>query len=110
MSIELHRAATYYVLTNNDDSEPFIQEHKNSLVHSGVQDVDGTHRHQFANWFEKRLWQEKEGVAIHHQPMNRESYLDPLQSNMPLLNHLMIMKYKKLKRHALRLNLQIPKV
>ncbi|KAI5344268.1 hypothetical protein L3X38_012145 [Prunus dulcis] len=25
MSIELHRAATYYVLTNNDDSEPFIQ-------------------------------------------------------------------------------------
>ncbi|CAL9004320.1 unnamed protein product, partial [Prunus brigantina] len=55
MSIELHRAATYYVLTNNDDSEPFIQEHKNSLVHSGVQDVDGTHRHQFANWFEKRV-------------------------------------------------------
>ncbi|ONI21386.1 hypothetical protein PRUPE_2G062800 [Prunus persica] len=28
---------------------------------------------------------------------------------MPLLNHLMIMKYKKFKRHALRLNLQIPK-
>ncbi|KAH0981145.1 hypothetical protein GBA52_008322, partial [Prunus armeniaca] len=55
------------------------------------------------------LWQEKEGVAIHHQPMNRESYLDPLQSDMPLLNYLMIMKYKKLKRHALRLNLQIPK-
>lgn len=25
MSIELHSAATYYVLTNNDDSEPFIQ-------------------------------------------------------------------------------------
>ncbi|XP_021820157.1 uncharacterized protein LOC110761878 [Prunus avium] len=34
---------------------------------------------------------------------------DPLQSNMPLLNQLMIREYKKLKRHALRLNLHIPK-
>ncbi|XP_021831746.1 uncharacterized protein LOC110771708 [Prunus avium] len=36
MSIELHKAATHYVLQNCDEALPFVEEHKNILIQSSV--------------------------------------------------------------------------
>ncbi|KAI5328625.1 hypothetical protein L3X38_028022 [Prunus dulcis] len=55
MSIELHKAATHYVLQNCDEALPFVQEHKNILIQSSVDNVEESHRLQFSNWISKRV-------------------------------------------------------
>ncbi|CAL2257435.1 unnamed protein product [Prunus armeniaca] len=55
MSIEFHKAATYYVLQNCDEALPFVQEHKNILIQSSVGKVEESHRLQFSNWISKRV-------------------------------------------------------
>ncbi|XP_048433350.1 probable L-type lectin-domain containing receptor kinase V.3 [Pyrus x bretschneideri] len=54
MSIELLEAAKFYVLQNCDECLPFIQEHKNILMHSGVRNMKESDRLQFSNWFHER--------------------------------------------------------
>ncbi|CAN6687318.1 unnamed protein product [Malus baccata var. baccata] len=57
MGIELLEAAKFYVLQNCDECLPFVQEHKNILMHSGVRNVEESHRLQFSNWFHERIKQ-----------------------------------------------------
>ncbi|CAN6575551.1 unnamed protein product [Malus baccata var. baccata] len=57
MGIELLEAAKFYVLKNCDECLPFVQEHKNILIHSGVRNVEESHRLQFSNWFHERIKQ-----------------------------------------------------
>ncbi|KAI5351257.1 hypothetical protein L3X38_004148 [Prunus dulcis] len=49
MSIELHKAATHYVLQNCDEPLAFVLEHKNILIQSSVDNVEKSHRLQFSN-------------------------------------------------------------
>ncbi|CAL2240261.1 unnamed protein product [Prunus armeniaca] len=53
-SIELHKAATHYVLKNCGEALPFVQEHRNILIQSSVDNVEESHRLQFSNWISKR--------------------------------------------------------
>ncbi|KAM2327827.1 hypothetical protein ACFXTH_014358 [Malus domestica] len=57
IGIELLEAAKFYVLQNCDECLPFVQEHKNILMHSGVRNVEESHRLQFSNWFHERIKQ-----------------------------------------------------
>ncbi|KAM1329510.1 hypothetical protein PS2_013284 [Malus domestica] len=57
MGIKLLEAAKFYVLQNCEECLPFVQEHKNILIYSGVRNVEESHRLQFSNWFHERIKQ-----------------------------------------------------
>ncbi|VVA40424.1 PREDICTED: transposase, partial [Prunus dulcis] len=81
MSIELHKAATHYVLQNCDEALPFVQEHKNILIQSSVDNVEESHRLQFSNWISKRVTElyndgkvSKQMLSLARGPERRVTY------------------------------------
>ncbi|VVA40648.1 PREDICTED: transposon CACTA, partial [Prunus dulcis] len=81
MSIELHKAATHYVLQNCDEALPFVQEHKNILIQSSVDNVEESHRLQFSNWMSKRVTElyndgkvSKQMLSLARGPERRVTY------------------------------------
>ncbi|XP_068332874.1 probable LRR receptor-like serine/threonine-protein kinase At3g47570 [Pyrus communis] len=70
MIIELLEAAKFYVLQNCDECLPFIQEHKNIRMHSGVRNMKESHRLQFSNWFHGRIKQLYYGNKVDKQMLS----------------------------------------
>ncbi|KAH7575409.1 hypothetical protein JRO89_XS02G0101300 [Xanthoceras sorbifolium] len=56
LSIQQHEVATFYVLQNCDESQPFIQEHKNMLLDADITNVEEIHKLEFVNWFNQRVF------------------------------------------------------
>ncbi|KAH7571392.1 hypothetical protein JRO89_XS04G0036500 [Xanthoceras sorbifolium] len=81
LSIQQHEVATFYVLQNCDESQPFIQEHKNILLDAGITNVEEIHKLEFVNWFNQRIIQlynegqvDKKMVSLARGPERRAIY------------------------------------
>ncbi|KAH7576515.1 hypothetical protein JRO89_XS01G0091800 [Xanthoceras sorbifolium] len=47
LSSQQHEVATFYVLQNCDESQPFVYEHKNMLLDAGITNVEEIHKLEF---------------------------------------------------------------